>query len=463
MLVSKYLLVSSSLFFLGFLLSEWELFKAVSFRCTAHIKPVVAVNASNADEDGDEDTTFPYPVNRTHSDLAFDMLPPPLQVMEEYMQWHSVEALRRDPIPQNRKFAIAFYQCPLQAGNRLHHFWNGVLWSVLTNRTVLWKYWSEETCYKYGKEFNPLICQSANTAQDCGEVLTRAPWMASYDEWRDRLFLANEEPFVVPYHATMGRVWDDEERFPLPANYEDSYGVDSESKYLQKVLVFPVCHFKYWQLRDPQLQKSLLLTDGARERANKLYSYGADFLFGMFHRYTFAFSSALLASIPVPALHDESQLYTIGLHSRHRFVGLDGCNIGRETACLDMILSGRQDRSAPVRVNIMSDRPCTVTRLSSWLQERNCSVLTTEHSKPSPDYIREHGPNAGIGFFQDLALVSTARSAIIGMTRTSSDLLRELVVFQHMMEAWKLGSNPFDEPIDSCVLTREADPARTGA
>ena len=462
MVVSKYMLVVTTfLLSLGFF---WESLQDMSFRCNTEVKAVVASDAINAvaDEHGHEDEPFPYPVNRTHFKIAFDTLPPPLQVMEEYMQWHSVEALRRDPNLQDRKLTIAFYQCPLQAGNRLHHFWNGVMWSVLTNRTVLWKYWSEDTCNKYGKEFNPLICKAANTAQDCGKVLTRAPWMASHDEWKDKLSLANEEPFVVPYHATMGRVWDDEKRFPLPPNYEDSYGVDLESKYPHKVLVFPYCHFKYWQLRDQQLQKSLLLTDGARERAKKLYSYGADFLFGMLHRYTFAFSSAILASIPVSAVHDNSQLFTIGLHSRHRYMGLDGCNIDRETACLDKILSGREDRNATVRVSIMSDRPCTVTRLSSWLQERNCSVLTAEHPEPSPDYIREHGPNAGIGFFQDLALVSNSRSAIVAMTRTSSDLLRELMVFQRMMEEWEMGDDPFGRPIDSCVLTREADPARMG-
>ena len=46
----------------------------------------------------------------------------PLQVLERYQQWHSQEALERQM--ENRRFAVAYYSCPLQAGNRLHHFYN---------------------------------------------------------------------------------------------------------------------------------------------------------------------------------------------------------------------------------------------------------------------------------------------------------------------------------------------------
>jgi len=51
---------------------------------------------------------------------AFDQdLPLPVQVIEQYMKWHSVDALRREPY--NRKFAIGMYQCPHAAGAMVLH------------------------------------------------------------------------------------------------------------------------------------------------------------------------------------------------------------------------------------------------------------------------------------------------------------------------------------------------------
>ena len=50
-------------------------------------------------------------------------LPPkpiPIQVMEQYKAWHSVEQLRKNP--HHRRFSVVFYSCPAETGNRLHHF-----------------------------------------------------------------------------------------------------------------------------------------------------------------------------------------------------------------------------------------------------------------------------------------------------------------------------------------------------
>jgi hypothetical protein len=402
--------------------------------------------------------SYRYPYNATLATASMS-LPLPVQVMEQYIQQHSVDAIHRNS--HGRKYAIIFYQCPLQAGNRLHHFWNGLLWAVLTNRTVLWKYWDEETCMKYGKEFNLEICRAANSAQDCERVLLRAPWIASYDEWKDRLQLEKEEPFQVPHHVTMGTesLGNRNGKFSIPEDYEKDFGVDLDSKYPHEVVIFPVCFFKYKQLRSTSLQTMLLKTTTARERARKLYALDADFLFGMLHRYTFDFSNMIRASVPEYILRDKSQHYTIGLHSRHRYVGLDGCDITRETDCLNKILTQRSNKAVPVHVNIMSDRTCTVERLTAWLHARNCSVLSATHKAITPDYIKEHGPYAGVGYFEDLAVVSTSRSAIIGMTRTSTDLLRELIVFNRIMEIWEAGNDPsIMDQMDGCILEREENP-----
>lgn len=65
------------------------------------------------------------PLASVPSGVSFDDLPVPIQVMEQYKKWHSVEALQKNPDLEHRKFAIGFYACPLQAGTRIHHFLNG--------------------------------------------------------------------------------------------------------------------------------------------------------------------------------------------------------------------------------------------------------------------------------------------------------------------------------------------------
>jgi hypothetical protein len=99
----------------------------------------------------------------------------------------------------------------------------------------------------------------------------------------------------------------------------------------------------------------------------------------------------------------------------------------------------------------MSDRDCTISRLTTWLTNRNISVAVAQHDQHI-DFLSEHGPFAGVGFFQDLALASTARSAIVAMRRSSSDLLLELVVFNRKMEAWMAGEDAAAANVEFCNL-----------
>ena len=109
------------------------------------------------------------------------------RVWNEYKQQHSVEQLRRELVQDDtstydRRFAVAFYNCPFQAGNRMHHWMNSILWAVMTNRTILWKYFDKETCSEFGYPSLP-FCKAANQEEDCRKVLRRPSWIASYDEW----------------------------------------------------------------------------------------------------------------------------------------------------------------------------------------------------------------------------------------------------------------------------------------
>jgi hypothetical protein len=129
-------------------------------------------------------------------------------------------AFRRGGEPRNRTFALAYYSCLLQAGNRLHHYFNNLLWAIVTNRTVLWKSYDRTTClasqsmYAGGggegegtAKLNTkittdldLICQAANTVHKCDEVLERASWIPSYDEWADTLELS--DPLTLNFWTT---------------------------------------------------------------------------------------------------------------------------------------------------------------------------------------------------------------------------------------------------------------------
>jgi hypothetical protein len=120
--------------------------------------------------------------------------------------------------------------------------------------------------------------------------------------------------------------------------------------------------------------------------------------------------------------------------------------------CLKDMVRQRQDKTKPVLVRIMSDRTCTVTRLAAFLKRNNHTVSVFQHADASPDEAPEHGPYAGIGYFQDLALVSSAQSGLIAMRRSSSDLLRELMVFNKYMLVWETGDDTKSRMVDECVL-----------
>jgi hypothetical protein len=144
------------------------------------------------------------PANGTETKLEeSDLLAPylPLKVFQQYQKWHSAESLEKSP--HNRTFAVGYYSCPLESGNRLHHFFNGLLWAVVTNRTYLWKYFDREACLASpkGPDGSHLFnCNATNRVEDCDAILERAAWIPSYDEWASKLSL--NEPHSLHYWST---------------------------------------------------------------------------------------------------------------------------------------------------------------------------------------------------------------------------------------------------------------------
>ena len=109
----------------------------------------------------------------------------PFQVLTEYITKHSNDQLeqewldcvgqsgpRRENITtdfiifkesescnsiKQRKFIVGVYSCPQEAGNRLHRFMNALLWSILTNRTLLYRYHTYDSCVEYDEGQGPCM------------------------------------------------------------------------------------------------------------------------------------------------------------------------------------------------------------------------------------------------------------------------------------------------------------------
>lgn len=96
----------------------------------------------------------------------------PEVVLQRFIEEHSVEAVERDLALNNnktkRKYSVAYYSCPHRVGNMLHSFFNAAVWSIITNRTLLWAY------------------DGANVST-CDQHLHRASWIPSYEEYKERL------------------------------------------------------------------------------------------------------------------------------------------------------------------------------------------------------------------------------------------------------------------------------------
>lgn len=380
------------------------------------------------------------------------------RLWEEYQQWHSQESLEQDMLtdPYNitaRKFAVGYYSCPLQAGNRLHHFFNSLIWAVVTNRTLLWKYYDEATCQRAGQKFSQAICRAANTEQDCATVLHRRVWLPSYHKWQTQLNLSDIKSLPM---------WSTTE--PKKAKKKISGLVDT-SPY-QVVEFAPMVGQDARVLRNAQRRRHLLSTEAAQERARRLLGVGVDFLYGFLFHKTFSFVESIQNTIMVQWTLDNGNNQSdwteyntshdnhsnngpkniiIVLHSRHSKRWDDGSNIQREQECLDQILDTTTRDGSKCTVLLLSDRPKTIQAVPWYLHHSHphCRAIQAVRDQANVSFSYEHGPYAAAGFYQDLAVVkhmvankhssrAAHRIAVVGhQNRSSSQLIREIVTFRH--------------------------------
>lgn len=262
----------------------------------------------------------------------------PQKALQQYISWHSNSSLALDYkrygdfIDSNndlRSFVVGYYSCPIQAGNRLHDFWNALIVAIVTNRTLLWKYYDPETCsYAHvGYDTNP--CEISNHERDCAQVLKRAAWIPSYDHWTsissstspddssvtppkvvDRYVLPTLEAlgprnpdykigskmrgFWEPSQETIAKFGGDEEKIRETFTVQDMYPTLSK-RYQHRVLQtsrewlmdaqVPFDDMKI-ALEKPEYANSIILQD--------LYALGPDFLYGMLFRATFEYQHPAL-------------------------------------------------------------------------------------------------------------------------------------------------------------------------
>ena len=207
----------------------------------------------------------------------------PLRILNSYKAQHSVESLlASSEQDENRLFAVAYYSCPFQAGNRLHHFFNSIIWSIVTNRTVLWKYYDQKTCQRVGKDYDRRICHFANTVNDCDETLKRASWIPSLDDYLGGLHSSNETLTLFPlnFWSTRNKPRNPSERHPWTDGNEKYTGVDVLHQH--KMVDFPMMLGQdAGNLRTKKGRDYLLRTNASKHIAEGLFSEGVDFLYGM--------------------------------------------------------------------------------------------------------------------------------------------------------------------------------------
>ncbi|CAJ1949402.1 unnamed protein product [Cylindrotheca closterium] len=420
---------------------------------------------------------------------------PVLELWNEYKEQHSHRSLSHEwwELRENgnlenksnidlngRKFSVGFYSCPLQAGNRLHHFFNSLIWSIVTNRTILYRYFDQKACFwtslsEGGGDLTK--CRVANQEKDCNKILKRNDWIPSFDEWKTKLHVKNMTSFSFwstvdkrPKH----RLWSNEsEKYAGIVDVRDDLMVNYAPMLGQDAAI----------LQYAQKRKYLLSTQKAQNRAKQLLSLGEDYLYGMLFEHCFQFRTSILQEekSPLSPTNDTDGVATavvnheslnapimIAVHSRHSKTSDDGSKIKRETKCLDQLLKTMKtsnDSKSECVVVLLSDRPKTLTLLQEYLAQNysQCTSLIAKHEE-GESWRPEHGPFAGVGFYQDLALVKNTIQSLpesprsqVGFIgshhRSSSQLVREILVYQQLSRNTEYEPT-VDEiaPIATCYL-----------
>lgn len=489
----------------------------------------------------------------------------PWEIVDQYIEWHSQEVLREELQEQqqenndtsSRAYAIAFYSCPYQFGNRQHHFLNSFLWSILTNRTILWHYWDRKACRQYGGNYDARICLFANQVKECDRLLDREAWIASYSEWKEdqewqemmegmgtsadykqqQQSTATNKQRNEKIRAKQLSYWATHSQHSKPGRGVSPYNESSPNIQRQRgidlphqretfpIVVFPQMLGKANSLNTPEIRDELLHTEWARQTATILYQYGPDLLFGLLWHSVFAFTDDLIANTTGTVVinplfedqkmdnynsssindedsdigssattmvshNDTSRITTstdvmdmigynetettdlsmdqdgmafgtsgcsIAVHSRHSNSSDAGVEVDREVRCIQHLWDQFRTSNPAVHecdLYIMTDRPHTLMYLVEWCRNQQpISNITNSTISSFPcrrviyashqqgfSFNAEHGPYAGTGFLQDVAVVRQSAATNIGVVggkRSSTDILLEFMEYDRLVDFYE--------------------------
>lgn len=358
-----------------------------------------------------------------------------LNIFRTYQVMHNADTVLRDRNFCNRRFIMSVYACPQAVGNHMHEFLNGYAAAIVTNRTLLWKFCDRKPC-------------KVDFESDCNEVLERFTWMPSFDQFRHSWKENNctESPEVLPLISPGERHRADEIFMCC--------GIDQ----LDKFVVINVGTHEMQEMRGVSHPNALLL-NSTKARIQTLFSFGADFLYGILFRTSFRFQPRLVKAndallrndLPhlvysainqhhhhqqplqmqhhLKANHSKSNHpFIIGVHLRHSGTTADVEHIWDTygISCVnDMLRALNHSRDMnlhrPCYILLASDRNQS---LNYWREssEIYCKIITSEHTKSHTEWT-EHGPFTGEIAMMDLELVSRASDVLIG-TGYDTNLLR---------------------------------------
>jgi hypothetical protein len=316
---------------------------------------------------------------------------------------------------------------------------------MVLSRTLLWKYFDKETCiHLHGGQRKAWACKHKTAEADCAKALARASWLPSFDEWEPKLGLP-----VTDDRGGIGNLHRRPPSYPsteLPP-FNDSFQVlaTSEPKFM----------FNMSRLET----EGYLLTKGSLSVAEKLFSNGSLFLHGMLFHEVFPIAAGA-SPVTTNIGHAEnsprnasSESWSYALHSRHWLEPSKQEGISRESWCLKLLLDEKKNLSGRIcHVYMMSDREETIVELEQYLRDHNCTPIVANHERGG-SFRHEHGPFAGIGFFQDLMVARRARSGLIGnLARSSTQLLWELIEYDCFVDHARLyGALAHHQPAEFVV------------
>ena len=357
-----------------------------------------------------------------------------------------------------RTFVVGRYSCPLEAGNRLHKYMNHLLWAIVTGRTFLSGYWDYASCLEEMDEVDRCD-KGINTKEDCHAVLRPnhqdkdKGWVPQWDDWKDILGLpppVRVDGINPKGYDALGRPYDQDDS----GNDNNQTTTPRVMRVGQQLLLTPGMYLGF-----PPARSKLLGKPANRQLARRLTSLGHYFLYGMLWESLFTLQPQ--TTHPDPSLVADPTVYqTWVLHSRHPTKEADGAYIEPERVCLERLAPHMRP---PCVVYLMSDRETSLGILEEELkktlvtsssnnnnnnnnnknQSFYCVGIVANHQRGSSAVSAEHGAFAGVGYFQDLALVRHARHGFIAPhlqkrvgkgIRTSSGLVRNLMEFRRQLE-----------------------------